>query len=57
MRLLDVFRRPDRAPTKERKQVENETRPLPEKIDPPATTQAGIAQDSLPNRASEEDAA
>ncbi len=54
MPLLDQFRRPDRGnapPSGEEKK-----NPL-ENAHPPASTTAAIAEESLPNHASEEDAA
>jgi hypothetical protein len=57
MRLLDIFRRPDRVRNKKVEMGDTEALPLPEKIEPAAMTTGKAAQQSLPNRASEEDAA
>jgi len=57
MRLLDIFRRPDRVRKTKVDQAEDESRRLLEKIEPAAMSTGKAAQQSLPNRASEEDAA
>ena len=59
MTLLDIFRRPERARPERRKRTDtdHDSEPLPAPVEPPTTASGSISQDSLPNRASEEDAA
>ena len=57
MRLLDRFRRPDRARARKIEDAERDAKPLPQKIEPSPARNANVAQDSLSNRAREEDAA
>ena len=54
MSLLDQFRRPDRSGPQP---VKKEAEPRPAEARPPVSSNSRVAEDSLPNHASEEDAA
>ena len=56
MPLLDQFRRPDRGASQVYKDELQKDKPT-ENPSTPASTSAAVAEDSLPNHASEEDAA